>query len=50
MVSTAYHDERYHAFVEVKQEGKSRWLDEILMEKGYVRIHTKPAKKFLFSL
>lgn len=38
-----YHDHRYHAFVEVKQDGKPRWLEEILVEKGYVRIHTKPA-------
>lgn len=38
-----YHDNRFHAFVEVKQDGKSRWLEEILVEKGYVRIHTKPA-------
>lgn len=38
-----YHDERYHAFVEVKSGGKSRWLHELLVEKGFVRIHTKGA-------
>ncbi|MES2659447.1 MAG: thermonuclease family protein [Verrucomicrobiota bacterium] len=38
-----YHDERYHAFVEVKQDGKSRWLHELLVKKGFVRIHTKGA-------
>ncbi len=38
-----YHDERYHAFVEVAQDGKRRWLHELLVERGYVRIHTKGA-------
>ncbi|MEO5914986.1 MAG: hypothetical protein ABIS50_12190 [Luteolibacter sp.] len=38
-----FHDNRFHAFVEVKQNGKSRWLDELLVEKGFVRIHTKGA-------
>ena len=38
-----FHDERYHAFVEVKLDGKSRWLHELLVEKGFVRIHTKGA-------
>ena len=38
-----FHDERFHAHVEVSSEGKSRWLDELLVELGYVRIHTKPA-------
>ena len=38
-----FHDERYHAFVQVKQGGKPRWLHELLVEKGFVRIHTKGA-------
>lgn len=36
-----YNDARYHAFIQVTQNGKTRWLDEILVEKGYVRIYTK---------
>jgi endonuclease YncB( thermonuclease family) len=38
-----FHDDRFHAHVEVMSEGKSRWLDELLVELGFVRIHTKPA-------
>jgi endonuclease YncB( thermonuclease family) len=38
-----YHDERYHAFVEVRENGKSRWLHELLVERGLVRMKTKPA-------
>ena len=38
-----FNDNRFHAFVEVKYEGKSRWLHEILVEKGLARIHTKGA-------
>ena len=38
-----FHDGRYHAFVEVKQGSKPRWLHELLVEKGFVRIHTKGA-------
>lgn len=38
-----FHDNRFHAFVEVRQDGKSRWLHELLVEKGFVRIHTKGA-------
>jgi endonuclease YncB( thermonuclease family) len=38
-----FHDERFHAFVEVMQDGKKRWLEELLVERGLVRIHTKPA-------
>ncbi len=38
-----FHDDRFHAHVEVVNAGKSRWLDELLVELGYVRIHTKPA-------
>lgn len=38
-----FHDQRYHAFVEVNEGGKTRWLDEILVSKGLARIKTKPA-------
>lgn len=38
-----FNDNRFHAFIEVKYEGKSRWLHEILVEKGFARIHTKGA-------
>jgi endonuclease YncB( thermonuclease family) len=38
-----FHDERFHAFIAVQQDGKTRWLEELLVERGLVRIHTKPA-------
>lgn len=38
-----YQDERYHAFVEVRHSGKTRWLHEMLVERGLARILTKPA-------
>jgi endonuclease YncB( thermonuclease family) len=38
-----FNDERFHAFVKVKQDGKSRWLSELLVERGLARIKTKPA-------
>lgn len=38
-----FHDQRYHAFIEVRSGGKPRWLHELLVEKGLVRIHTKGA-------
>jgi endonuclease YncB( thermonuclease family) len=38
-----FQDKRYHAFVEVKVNGKSRWLHELLIERGLARIKTKPA-------
>lgn len=38
-----FRDNRFHAFVEVQFEGKPRWLHELLVEKGLVRIHTKGA-------
>ncbi|MGL4400523.1 MAG: hypothetical protein ACRCXD_11690 [Luteolibacter sp.] len=38
-----FNDNRFHAFVEIKHHGKSRWLHEVLVEKGLVRIHTKGA-------
>ncbi len=39
-----FNDNRFHAFVEVKQDGEPRWLHEILVEKGFARIHTKGAE------
>jgi endonuclease YncB( thermonuclease family) len=36
-------DKRYHAFVEISYHGKPRYLHELLIEKGYARIHTKGA-------
>jgi endonuclease YncB( thermonuclease family) len=38
-----YNDERYHAFVEVMDDGRKRWLHELLVERGLVRMKTKPA-------
>lgn len=38
-----YHDNRYHAHIEVQQDGKTRWLHQILVERGLVRLITKPA-------
>lgn len=38
-----FHDRRYHAHIEVKENGRIRWLDELLVERGLVRIITKPA-------
>ena len=38
-----YNDGRYHAHVEVSYEGKTRWLHQVLVERGLVRIKTKPA-------
>jgi endonuclease YncB( thermonuclease family) len=38
-----YQDQRYHAFVEVSAGGGTRWLHEILVERGLARIKTKPA-------
>lgn len=38
-----FNDQRYHAFVEILYNGKKRFLHEILVEKGYARIHTKGA-------
>ncbi len=38
-----FHDQRYHAHVEVRQDGKPRWLHQILVERGLVRMKTKPA-------
>lgn len=38
-----YHDNRFHAHVEVMIDGKPRWLHEVLVEHGFVRLKTKPA-------
>lgn len=38
-----FNDQRYHAFVELSYNGKPRFLHELLVEKGYARIHTKGA-------
>ena len=38
-----FQDQRFHAFVEVESQGKSRWLHELLIEKNLARILTKPA-------
>lgn len=39
-----FKDARYHAFIELNYNGKKRLLHELLVEKGYARIHTKGAK------
>lgn len=38
-----FRDERFHAFVEVMEAGKTRWLHELLIERGLVRLKTKAA-------
>lgn len=38
-----YQDERFHAFIEVDQAGRHRWLHELLIERGLARLKTKPA-------
>jgi len=38
-----FHDNRYHAHIQVTQDGKQRWLHQILVERGLVRLITKPA-------
>lgn len=38
-----FNDNRYHAHVEVHQDTSTRWLDELLIERGLARIKTKPA-------
>lgn len=38
-----YQDNRFHAFIEVQQDGKTRWLHELLIERGFARLKTKPA-------
>lgn len=39
-----FQDKRYHAFIELSYNGKTRFLHELLVEKGYARIHTKGAQ------
>lgn len=36
-----FNDQRYHAFVVLNYNRKVRFLHELLVEKGYARIHTK---------
>ncbi len=38
-----FNDQRYHAFIEIRFDGKTRFLHELLVEKGLARIHTKGA-------
>ena len=38
-----FRDKRYHAFVEVRENGRPRWLHELLVERGLARLKTKPA-------
>ncbi len=38
-----FRDERYHALVELRERGKPRWLHELLVERGFARLKTKPA-------
>ena len=38
-----FNDRRYHAFIQLSYNGKTRYLHELLVEKGYARIHTKGA-------
>ena len=38
-----FQDDRYHAFVEVVQDGSTEWLHELLIRQGLARLKTKPA-------
>jgi len=38
-----FHDQRFHAFIEITEGGRKRWLHELLIEKGLARLKTKPA-------
>lgn len=38
-----FNDKRYHAFIGLSYNGKTRFLHELLVEKGLARIHTKGA-------
>lgn len=38
-----FHDHRYHAHIEVQPNGEPRWLHQLLVEQGFVRLITKPA-------
>ena len=37
-----FHDDRFHAFVLVRINGKPRYLHQLLIERGFARIKTKP--------
>lgn len=39
-----FNDRRYHGFIVINYNGKPRFLHELLVEKGYARIHTKGAQ------
>jgi endonuclease YncB( thermonuclease family) len=39
-----FNDKRYHGFVLISYNGKTRFLHELLIEKGYARIQTKGAQ------
>jgi endonuclease YncB( thermonuclease family) len=56
-----FNDGRYHAYIEISAGTTSRFLNELLVEKGFARIHTKGAnlpdgtserahEKYLFNL
>lgn len=38
-----FNDQRFHAFIEITEGGRKRWLHELLIEKGLARLKTKPA-------
>lgn len=38
-----FNDKRYHGFIELTYGGEERFLHELLVEKGFARIHTKGA-------
>lgn len=38
-----FNDKRFHGYIVVSYNGKPRFLHELLVEKGYARIHTKGA-------
>ena len=38
-----FHDDRFHAHLEVRHATTTRWLDEVLIERGLARLKTKPA-------
>ncbi len=38
-----FHDNRFHAHIQIRQNGKPIWLHRLLIERGLARIKTKPA-------
>ena len=42
--NSPFKDKRYSGFIVIHYNGKNRFLHEILIEKGYARIHTKGAQ------